>query len=278
MPYAPSAQVGRTFYLRKIAVEPPWGRLYYRLWMYRVALAVCIALAISGCGGDDSASKPASTSGKTGAETASREQDQQRATAAVLGLSDLGPEWERYYLVEDPIVQAEINCFGFEPTNDLVQTAHVAGEAFATGPPNLLTAGRVFPRGTHVATSSVTFYETEEDARTAFSRLVDSLSGEPVPRCLFFANKVPKGPRLVGVNGAFNPNFAKVTEQARAQQYNTRIAKKGGTIWVDFVVMQEERALGVVFVSSMEVPRLIEPISNDFVLAIATIMGSRLAP
>jgi hypothetical protein len=248
--------------------------------MFRSAALACVTAAVLvGCGGNGDAGGNG-TSAKTGTEPVSAADDQHRAELALLTLSDLGSGWETYDLSQDPVVAGEINCFGFDDAG-LVSTAQVFGEAFAIGGPTYLVAGKVFVRGSHVVASSATVFETEKQAETAFTRLVDSFPTEPVARCLLQADTVRKGPRMAHINSAFYPvdkGFSGIAEQTWVQQYEIRIAKNGGTVWLHLVVMREERAFGIAFFSSVEVPQLVDPIGTEFVKLTAESMGERLAP
>jgi hypothetical protein len=86
---------------------------------------------------------------------------------------------------------------------------------------------------------------------------------------------------MAHINSAFYPvdkGFSGIAEQTWVQQYEIRIAKNGGTVWLHLVVMREERAFGIAFFSSVEIPQLLAPISDELVKNTARIMGKRLAP
>jgi hypothetical protein len=246
--------------------------------MFRSAALTCVAAAVLvGCGGDGS--DAGGTSANTGTEPVSAADDQHRAELAVLTSSDLGSEWETYDLSQDPIVTDELNCFRLED-RDLDVTSQASGEVFSAGSPLTITAGKVMIRGGQVATSHVRLYETEQQAHTAFDRIVDSLPKDPLLNCLLTAETVRKGPKMRRVNGYYYPagEYPKVAEEQWAQQYEILIEKKGGTVWLDVVLMREERALGFAFFSSVEIPQLLAPISDELVKNTTRIMGKRLAP
>jgi hypothetical protein len=230
---------------------------------------------LAGCGGG-SEGKNSRDAPVTSTEAVSKADDLRKARAALLTWADLGEEWDPYDTAKDPVVEAETACLRYDDRN-LVLTAS-DGAAFTAGQPILLTAGKVFGRSSQFVNSSVLVYKTEKQAQIAFNRVVGSLQSKPLWRCLLRAEEVPKGPRMMGLESFYAPagKFPKLAQQTWRHQYEIRIAKKGGTVWIDLVVMREERCVGLAFFSSVDLPQLTAAISDDFVEKTARIMGESL--
>lgn len=206
--------------------------------------------------------------------------DDQRAEDALLSAADLGDGWTSYDMGGDPIVSRETKCLRFDD-GALVETAQALSDVSSLGPPSIIVAGKPFGRASHVAASSARLYETEADAETAFERIVAVVRARPLFYCLARANTSREGPRLVGAETYYFPagRFPKIAEQQWVNQYELRLEKKSGRVWIDIVVVRQERAIGTLYFSSLEIPQLqIEPVTNEEVQQAAKELAQRLAP
>jgi hypothetical protein len=258
--------------------------------VHRFAAPLCVgaALVTAGCAGDgdgtgvgSNAETATRTTVITGTATVSQEEDQRRAANAVLTLADLPErEWERDKPSDDPIVADEISCFSLRDFSGRA-TAEVEGDALAIGESTLIIAGKAFVRRTHVVSSSVSVYETEPAAETAFYGALQSFEFQAIADCLERAEEVTKGPEVAGVEikRYLENAFPATGEEARGLTYKIRIKQDRRTnVFLDVVLVRKARTVALMFFSSLESRGLFRPFSFEFVQRTSKIVGDRLGP
>lgn len=128
--------------------------------------------------------------------------------------------------------------------------------------------------------SWVSVYGDESDARVAFSVAAAKLGTQSSGQCLINANSIDEGPAIKGGNTAlFLPEkFPALGDETRAADYQITFEKEEKSrVYVDVVMIRDERAVGIVFLSSVEAPQISEPFAISAVEEISRMFARRLA-
>jgi hypothetical protein len=239
-----------------------------------------LVLAIFGaasCGGESKKGGTSTRVPATAPSAASRDQDFLRAEKSLLTATDLGEGWEAEDIADDPVVPAEFACFQLEGKSS---TAHAQGDLYAIGGPSMILGGEVFPRGSHVVSSAVNVYGSRADAAEAFAVRTGDPRTASTGQCLIDAESIENGPEIKGGKAALylEDKFPALGDETLGANYILTFEKdKRSKVYVDVVVIRDERAVGVAFLSSLDSPPLSQAFSFDFLTDTAKVFADRLA-
>lgn len=246
-----------------------------------IIVAVClVALAsgLAGCGSSGRTLGPTNQGTVSGSTTVPRsDADTKLAASAVLSNADLNPDWSVQASADDRIVPEEARCF---MPSEGQPTGSADGRFYVAGGPVYIVAGGVFPRGSHVVTSSVRVYETESAAQAALSDVGEGLQDiQTSAHCVYDADTITKGPALSRVRGGVFPaSTFPFGDDVRAALFRAEFAKdKKSTVEVLPVFIRSGRVLGFVLFSELASPPVSYPLSDTFVRDTVQKFSDRLA-
>jgi len=214
--------------------------------LQRGVLALCLTAGLlCGCGGGSNAVTGSPSSPATSAQSSDSAADQSMAEKTVGRLSDLTSRWQVLLPRDDPIVAAEMACVRSVGRGGL--TAEHAGDLFSSGDPTVLVGGKPFSHLPKVVTSSVWVYDTREDAASAFTAAEGFVRSRSAAQCLM-----------------------------RAMQTSNGLPGKV-TVYVDTVLILQERGVGEAVLSSVSVPPFYGPLTSDDVRYWSGVVADRIA-
>lgn len=229
--------------------------------MLRVAVAMVVATAlVAGCGGDDATQRDE--------RTVIDEEDQQRAEDAVLLLSDFPSEWTATRAEDEDGDEGSQGCL--EDIEYDLSDLTVTGDADSDD----------FESELAQVSSSVTIYESVEQATDALERVMAVLGGGELAGCL--EELVEQGAEEEGdvdldvgtVSGRDVP-FPAVGEQTEAVELEVPFEVEGqsAAAYLAIVAIRQERAVGGIFMFSFP-----GPFPADEQERLAGVLADRLAP
>jgi hypothetical protein len=177
-------------------------------------------------------------------------------------LSDLTSRWQVLLPRDDPIVAAEMACVRSVGRGGL--TAEHAGDLFSSGDPTVLVGGKPFSHLPKVVTSSVWVYDTREDAASAFTTAEGFVRSWSAAQCLMRAMQTSNGPRVLSARGfVLRPDGLPAgNDRVSGTNWQVRLPGKV-TVFVDTVLILQERGVGEAVLSSVSVPPFYGPLTSD---------------
>jgi hypothetical protein len=231
--------------------------------LQRGVLALCLTAGLlCGCGGGSNAVTGSPSSPATSAQSSDSAADQSMAEKTVGRLSDLTSRWQVLLPRDDPIVAAEMACVRSVGRGGL--TAEHAGDLFSSGDPTVLVGGKPFSNLPKVVTSSVWVYDTREDAASAFTTAEGFVRSWSAAQCLMRAMQTSNGPRVLSARGfVLRPDGLPAgNDRVSGTNWQVRLPGKV-TVFVDTVLILQERGVGEAVLSSVSVPPFYGPLTSD---------------
>lgn len=227
--------------------------------MQRGVLALCLTAGLlCGCGGGSNAVTGSPSSPATSAQSSDSAADQSMAEKTVGRLSDLTSRWQVLLPRDDPIVAAEMACVRSVGRGGL--TAEHAGDLFSSGDPTVLVGG------------------TREDAASAFTAAEGFVRSRSAAQCLMRAMQTSNGPRFLSARGfVLRPDGLPAgNDRVSGTNWQVRLPGKV-TVYVDTVLILQERGVGEAVLSSVSVPPFYGPLTSDDVRYWSGVVADRIA-
>jgi hypothetical protein len=239
---------------------------------------VCLTagLLCGGCGGGSNAVTGSPSVPSTRAQSGDPAADQSMADKTVGTLSDLTNRWQVLLPEDDPIVAAEMACV--RSMGPVGLTAERAGDLFSSGDPTVLIGGKPFSHLPKVVTSSVWVYDTREDAESAFSAAEGFVRSRSTADCLMRAIQTSNGPHVSGARGFLlrTDGLPPGTDRISGTNWQVRLPGKV-TVFVDTVLILEERGVGEAVLSSVSFPPFYGPLTSDDVRYWSGVVADRIS-